>query len=851
MSSNNTFPVLRRGLRYFRPENDNFVLIFIHDLQSWTPSRLWEWLSKKVSNCNNIIHGIVKKHNVNMENYFIIRVNYSSPTYYMNILYMITSLLPVKKVNWIVINKIRTFSKNNRILSTYHSSPIFELSSDFLHTNPFSNFKYINICASWNINGWNSEKRDGLSYFNSIFKPLCVCLQEVGHSNFLNSYSTRYPFLSQYKSLLRRADLNIPGMRGLYIGVHTSCLSTPDPFEFKYIISTNLLSLWGVKCSIGNIYVPTRSHEIARRNALLDLSNWLKSHHNNPSFIVGDFNMSKQDLIKNIASDSNYWSILTLDGNQITWSNRGRSSCIDYIIVNEKMKNYLNKASVCTTFNDISDHYPILLSCLKTSQDGFTILPASKKAKWSNRICRIKKDIIFSHNYFSVLEEEFEHNEDLKTSDMVNKFLDTANKIGNEIQAIVPTDLEGSAFHCPAYIKKLSHEKHLAYYNIKKFSLDPELNNIEEFINLNKRYAELCDFIKEIKKNIRMIRFRNSLQVACDHFLNNDPKRAWSELKKLSKPSYSSKESVAIKDKNGKILISQNDQLNRFAEHYKDLASDVTSHSLDEEYWKNVFGSSQISTETWNINQPITMSEIESTVKEMKNNKAPGPDGIPTEFFKAFFKNDSPSVDQPDSNHSDNDYSDCAKCLLILFNKIWDGDFPQEWNSASIVSIPKKGDLSDCNNYRGISLINVGLKILSKIVTNRISEYALSHGFIRPEQFGFRNKEECISLYISIREICQRRKIRGQFTYLAFLDLKKAYDSVPIYNILTKLYNIGIRDKCLQFLKNLYLTSKARASHNGCLSSEFPINRGVRQGCPLSPILFNIFINDVLDKCNS
>jgi len=69
----------------------------------------------------------------------------------------------------------------------------------------------------------------------------------------------------------------------------------------------------------------------------------------------------------------------------------------------------------------------------------------------------------------------------------------------------------------------------------------------------------------------------------------------------------------------------------------------------------------------------------------------------------------------------------------------------------------QRGDLSNCNNYRDISLINVGLKILTKIVTDRISKYAFKHNFIRPEQFGFRNHEKCISLYISIREICQRR----------------------------------------------------------------------------------------------
>ena len=81
---------------------------------------------------------------------------------------------------------------------------------------------------------------------------------------------------------------------------------------------------------------------------------------------------------------------------------------------------------------------------------------------------------------------------------------------------------------------------------------------------------------------------------------------------------------------------------------------------------------------------------------------------------------------------------------------------------------------------------------------------------------------------------------------MAFLDLKMAYDSVPIYNILTKLYNISIRGNTYTFLTNLYLTSKAHATHNGNQSKDFPVHRGVRQGCPLSPILFDLFINDIL-----
>ena len=148
--------------------------------------------------------------------------------------------------------------------------------------------------------------------------------------------------------------------------------------------------------------------------------------------------------------------------------------------------------------------------------------------------------------------------------------------------------------------------------------------------------------------------------------------------------------------------------MNRFAEHYNELASDLTQHSLDNEYWVNLFGTNPNNNLTLDINDPITMEEIQNTVLDMKTNKAPGPDGISIEFFKAFFSESYLSHNQDDSSYGH--YSDCAKCLLSLFNKIWDGDFPEEWNSATIISIPKKGDLSDCNNYRGISLINVGLK---------------------------------------------------------------------------------------------------------------------------------------------
>jgi len=107
---------------------------------------------------------------------------------------------------------------------------------------------------------------------------------------------TLYIFLCHYNTILRKTNPNIPGMRGLSISVHRSCSFAPDPFEYKYIISVNITSFWGIKCTIGNIYVPTVTHREERKNAFSEITNWIKKHTNTPSILVGDFNMSKSQL---------------------------------------------------------------------------------------------------------------------------------------------------------------------------------------------------------------------------------------------------------------------------------------------------------------------------------------------------------------------------------------------------------------------------------------------------------------------------------------------------------------------------------------------------------------------------
>jgi len=131
----------------------------------------------------------------------------------------------------------------------------------------------------------------------------------------------------------------------------------------------------------------------------------------------------------------------------------------------------------------------------------------SRRFKWSQYMCNEKHNEIFSSNYFSILLNEFNDNKELSSNEMVKKYIETANKVGDKVHARVLCDLKGSAFHCPYYIKKLFHEKHVAFNEIKNFSLGPNLENLDEFLNLLREYKNICGKVRSIKFSIKSKQF--------------------------------------------------------------------------------------------------------------------------------------------------------------------------------------------------------------------------------------------------------------------------------------------------------------------------------------------------------
>ncbi|KAH9247612.1 hypothetical protein BASA81_014791 [Batrachochytrium salamandrivorans] len=281
--------------------------------------------------------------------------------------------------------------------------------------------------------------------------------------------------------------------------------------------------------------------------------------------------------------------------------------------------------------------------------------------------------------------------------------------------------------------------------------------------------------------------------------------------------------------------------------HYGSLAADTTGHSLDLQYWHDR-QPIQVSLNTPTIrnsdilDQDFSWNQIAAALLQMSPRKAPGDDGITTAFYQA-------ALYMPANTQEGVPPTPFARALLRVCGQVFaSATIPRAWLCASIVSIDKKdGDPLNPGDKRGIALINVGLKLVCKVLQMRIERFVETNNLLSYEQAGFRKREECVGQVVSLVDIIQRRQNAGLNTHVLFIDIRKAFDTVPVGALLWKLQNMGFPRRTLAFLKALYTSSSARARAGSLLSDPFPVQRGVRQGCPLSGLLFNLFINDILD----
>ena len=183
--------------------------------------------------------------------------------------------------------------------------------------------------------------------------------------------------------------------------------------------------------------------------------------------------------------------------------------------------------------------------------------------------------------------------------------------------------------------------------------------------------------------------------------------------------------------------------------------------------------------------------------------------------------------------------------LNIMNILVKEGRGVSNWLTSLLVPIHKKGAVDDPDNYRGIALISCLAKFFYAILNNRLMDYCLKHQILSPSQLGFlagnRTSDAHIILYNLINEYCHKR---GRKLYGCFVDFSKAFDSIPRDRMFQKLLDIGITGKFYDLIKYIYEGDQLCIKINDTITSSIKTMMGVRQGCVLSPLLFNIFMAD-------
>ena len=226
----------------------------------------------------------------------------------------------------------------------------------------------------------------------------------------------------------------------------------------------------------------------------------------------------------------------------------------------------------------------------------------------------------------------------------------------------------------------------------------------------------------------------------------NNSKKEYQIVKNLTTEKQG--KSTTIQDKSGKCLRG-NEILNRWTEY----CSDLYNYETDGD--PIVFDCPQIPDEE---HHPIVRKEVEAAVKALKIGKSAGMDNIPAELVQAGGEA-------------------MINILTAICNKIWKtGEWPTTWTQSLVITLPKKGNLQLCQNYRTLSLISHPSKVMLKIILNRLQ--AQAEEIIAEEQAGFRAGRSTTEQIFNLRILCEKYLQHQQNLYHVFIDFKKAFDRV-------------------------------------------------------------------------
>ena len=296
----------------------------------------------------------------------------------------------------------------------------------------------------------------------------------------------------------------------------------------------------------------------------------------------------------------------------------------------------------------------------------------------------------------------------------------------------------------------------------------------------------------------------------------------WTSIRKLQmthRGRRPHRPSVLLK-KNGEMTANPGEVRQLWHDHFREILNIPSEYSQEE-----IDGLPQHPPHL-ELDEPPTLEELMKALSKLKRGKAGGKTGILPELLIY-------------------GGAEVHDRLLQIMEDVWrSGEVVKDWKDAIIVPIPKKGDLRKCNNWRGISLLDIAGKVLARIMQERLQ--VIAEELLPDSQCGFRKGRGCTDMIFVARQLVEKCREHDDALFVLFVDLRKAYDSVPRPALWCVLEKNGVPPNMLSIIKSFHDNMQAEIRVGDTTTDKIKVLNGLRQGCTLAPSLFNLYFSAVM-----
>ncbi|RTG82230.1 uncharacterized protein DC041_0010142 [Schistosoma bovis] len=430
---------------------------------------------------------------------------------------------------------------------------------------------------------------------------------------------------------------------------------------------------------------------------------------------------------------------------------------IDHICINKKFRRTMEDVRTRRGADIASDHHLVLK---KNWTNGQTALQRFNTA--------FLRDTIALNNRFQALRDLLKEEE----TTMEDNWKGIKEALTSTCQEVLG-------------LKKYHHKEWTSTETNKKKTINNSRIRAQK-VQAQAEYIEANKQVKRIIRDDKQKYVKELATMAEKAAREGNMKQLYDTTRKLA-GKYSVPERP-IKDKEGKPITEIQQQRNRWVEYFEELNRPATMNPTDIEAAHTDL--------PIDIN-PLTTEEIRMAIRQIKPLRS--------------------------------NIKVTTNMLRLLFKKIWEEEqVSMDWKEGHLVKIPKKGDLSKCENYRGITLLSIPGKVFNRVLLNRMKDAVDAQ--LRDQQAGFRKDRSCTDQIATLRIIVEQSVEWNSSLYINFIDYETAFDSVDRRTLLKLLRHYRVPEKIVNVMQNSYDGLHCKVVHRGLLTDALQVRTGVRQG---------------------